>query len=370
MIFKLKIKQFLLLILLIGTILVNAQEKGIAPKYSNEFLQIGVGADALARGNAVVAGVDGSTALYWNPAALTLSKSKFDISGMHSDYFAGLTKYDFIGFSTKVNDKTALGLSFIRFGVDNIPNTTQLIDKEGNIDFDRITLFSAADYAFNFSFAKKLAVNGLSVGGTAKVIHRRVGDMAKAWGFGLDFSALYTPTEKVKVGFMLRDATSTFNAWSFSLDQKTKDVFTSTGNALPSNGLELTLPRILVGGQFKQPFGSKGNYLAGELDLDLTTDGRRNVLFSGKPFSMNPNFGLEFGFKNLVFVRSGVQNFQYVIDNLNSKKLTFQPSVGMGILFQGIRLDYAFTDIGDVSTAMYSHVFSLRISFNSFSSNL
>jgi hypothetical protein len=370
MIFKLKIKQFLLLILLLGTILVNAQDKGIAPKYSNEFLQIGVGADALALGNAIVAGVDGSTALYWNPAALTLGKSKFDISGMHSDYFAGLTKYDFIGFSTKVNDRTALGLSFIRFGVDNIPNTTQLIDKEGNIDFDRITLFSAADYAFNFSFAKKLAVNGLSVGSTAKVIHRKVGDMAKAWGFGLDFSALYAPNEKVKVGLMLRDATSTFNAWSFSLDQKTKDVFTSTGNALPSNGLELTLPRILVGGQFKQPFGSKGNYLAGELDLDLTTDGRRNVLFSGKPFSMNPNIGLEFGFKNLLFVRSGVQNFQYVIDNLNSKKLTFQPSVGIGVLFQGIRLDYAFTDIGDVSTAMYSHVFSLRISFNSFSSNL
>ena len=370
MILKLKIKHFLFLISSLSCYLGFAQDKVIAPKYSNEFLQIGVGADALARGNAVVAGVDGSTALYWNPAALTLSKSKFDISGMHSDYFAGLTKYDFIGFSTKVNDKTALGLSFIRFGVDNIPNTTQLIDKEGNIDFDRITLFSAADYAFNFSFAKKLAVNGLSVGGTAKVIHRKVGDMAKAWGFGLDFSALYKPSEKVKVGFMLRDATSTFNAWSFSLDQKTKDVFTSTGNALPSNGLELTLPRILVGGQFKQPFGTKGNYLAGELDLDLTTDGRRNVLFSGKPFSMNPNFGLEFGFKNLVFVRSGVQNFQYVIDNLNSKKLTFQPSVGMGILFQGIRLDYAFTDIGDVSTAMYSHVFSLRISFNSFSSNL
>jgi hypothetical protein len=370
MIFKLKIKQFLLLILLIGTILVNAQEKGIAPKYSNEFLQIGVGADALARGNAVVAGVEGSTALYWNPAALTLSKSKFDISGMHSDYFAGLTKYDFIGFSTKVNDKTALGLSFIRFGVDNIPNTTQLIDKEGNIDFDRITLFSAADYAFNFSYAKKLALNGLSIGGTAKVIHRKVGDMAKSWGFGLDFSALYTPNEKVKVGLMLRDATSTFNAWSFSLDQETKDVFTATGNALPSNGLELTLPRILIGGQYKQPFGTKGSYLAGELDTEITTDGKRNVLLSGKPFSLNPNIGLEFGFKNLVFVRSGVQNFQYVTDNLNSKKLTFQPSVGMGVLFQGIRLDYAFTDIGDISTAMYSHVFSLRISFNSFSSNL
>ena len=370
MIFKLKIKQFLLLILFTGTILVNAQDKGIAPKYSNEFLQIGVGADALARGNAIVAGVDGSTSLYWNPAALTSCKSKFDISGMHSDYFAGLTKYDFIGLSTKVNDKTAMGLSFIRFGVDNIPNTTQLIDKEGNIDFDRITLFSAVDYAFNFSYAKKLSINGLSVGGTAKVIHRKVGEMAKAWGFGLDFSALYSSSEKVKFGILLRDATSTFNAWSFTLDQQTKDVFTTTGNVLPSNGLELTLPRVLIGGQYKQPVGSKGNYLAGELDLDITTDGKRNVLFTGKPFSMNPNIGLEFGCRNIFFVRSGVQNFQYVMDDSNAKKLTFQPSVGLGVLFQGIRLDYAFTDIGDVSTAMYSHVFSLRVSFSSFSNYL
>jgi hypothetical protein len=365
MILKLKIKHFLLLILLIKSLLGNTQDDGIAPKYSNEFLQIGVGADALARGNAIVAGVEGSNALYWNPASLTLNTTKFDISGMHSDYFAGLTKYDFLGLSTKIDDKTALGLSFIRFGVDNIPNTTQLIDKEGNIDFDKITLFSAADYAFNFSYSKKLAIKGLSFGGTAKIIHRKVGDMAKSWGFGLDFSALYTLSEKVKFGVLLRDATSTFNAWSFSLDQTTKDVFTSTGNTLPSNGLELTLPRVLLGGQFKQPFGSKGNFLAGELDLEITTDGKRNVLISSNPFSINPNFGLEFGYKNLIFVRSGIQNFQFITNKTATKELTFQPSIGLGILFQGIRLDYAFTDIGDVSTAMYSHVFSLRFSFNS-----
>lgn len=369
MILKPKIKHFLLLILVFGSIFGRTQDKGIAPKYSNEFLQIGVGADALARGNAIVAGVEGSTALYWNPAALTSNKTKFDLSGMHSDYFAGLTKYDFIGFSSKVNDKTALGLSFIRFGVDNIPNTTQLIDKEGNIDFDRITLFSAADYAFNFSYAKKLSIKGLAIGGTAKIIHRKIGDMAKAWGFGLDFSALYNLSDRLKCGILMRDVTSTFNAWSFSLDQETKDVFTSTGNVIPSNGLELTLPRVLIGGQYKQPLGSKGNYLSGELDLDVTTDGKRNVLFSGKPFSMNPNVGLEFGFKNLVFVRSGIQNFQYVLDDSNTKKMTFQPSVGLGVLFQGIRLDYAFTDIGDMSTAMYSHIFSLRVSFNSFTNN-
>ena len=44
----------------------NAQ----APKYSNEFLSIGVGARSLALSGAVVAGNNGVYSGYWNPAAM------------------------------------------------------------------------------------------------------------------------------------------------------------------------------------------------------------------------------------------------------------------------------------------------------------
>ena len=43
-------------------------QSDLAPKYSNEFLQIGVGANALGMSNASVAGVDDVTSGYWNPA--------------------------------------------------------------------------------------------------------------------------------------------------------------------------------------------------------------------------------------------------------------------------------------------------------------
>ena len=45
-----------------------------APKYSNEFLAVGVGARALAMGGAQVATVSDATATFWNPAGLAYIK--------------------------------------------------------------------------------------------------------------------------------------------------------------------------------------------------------------------------------------------------------------------------------------------------------
>ena len=36
---------------------------------------------------------------------------------------------------------------------------------------------------------------------------------------------------------MARDVTSTFNAWSFTLDENTVDVFEATGNEIPDNSI-------------------------------------------------------------------------------------------------------------------------------------
>ena len=88
---------------------------------------------------------------------------------------------------------STLGVSFIRFGVDDIPNTTDLIDQNGNIDYDRITSFSAADQAFLIDYARKLGVPGLRLGGNAKIIYRRVGSSrmpgASVWTPGCSTTA-------------------------------------------------------------------------------------------------------------------------------------------------------------------------------------
>ncbi len=336
----------------------------IAPKYSNEFLSIGVGADALGLGNAVVAQTDNVNAGYWNPAGLTAVNKWLEVGLMHSEYFAGIAKYDYVGLAHTIDDKSAIGFTAIRFGVDDIPNTTQLIDNDGNIDYDRITTFTAADYGFLFSYARKLNVEGLSVGGTFKVIHRKVGDFAKSWGFGLDAGAQYQTKNNWKFGLMARDVTSTFNAWVFSLDQETREVFVNTGNAIPENGIELTLPRFIFAGYKKFDIGKSGLYASSELDLDVTTDGRRNTLIRTGLISVDPHLGVSVGFKNYVCIRAGLSNMQYIKDYDDTKRLNIQPNIGIGLNFKSVFLDYAFTDIGDASVALYSHVISLRVKLN------
>ena len=336
----------------------------VAPKYSNEFLAIGLGADALGLANSVVAQTNNVNSGYWNPAGLTAVDKWLEVGLMHSEYFAGIAKYDYLGLAHSLDEKSTIGFTAIRFAVDDIPNTTQLIDNNGYIDYDRITTFTAADYGFLLSYARKLDIEGLSVGGSFKVIHRKVGDFAKSWGFGLDAGLQYETKKKWKFGLMARDVTSTFNAWVFTLDQETQEVFLATGNELPENGLELTLPRIILAGYKKFELGKKGFYTSAEIDVDVTTDGKRNTVVRSGVFSLDPHLGVEVGFKNYVALRAGISNMQYVKNFDDSRSFNIQPNIGIGLNFKSFYLDYAFTDIGDASVALYSHVISLRLKLN------
>ena len=76
-------------------------------------------------------------------------------------------------------------------------------------------------------------------------------------------------------------------------------------------------------------------------------------------------------FKNVVytdsvFLRLGIGNFQNEVGFDNSTNLTFQPNFGLGFKFNNLEIDYAFTDIGDQSVALYSNIFSLKIDFDIF----
>lgn len=333
------------------------------PKYSNEFLSIGIGARSMAMSGSVIASVDDATAAYWNPSRLYLMKGERQLNLMHAEYFAGIAKYDYGSLGIRLDDSSALALSFIRFGVDNIPNTIDLVDSQGNINYDRITTFSVADMAFLISFGKKLNIKNLSLGGSAKIIRRKIGDFAGAWGFGLDFGLSYQK-ESWLFAAVARDATSTFNAWSFSLSDQMKEIFTITGNIIPENSLEITTPSLLLASGRKIKLSNSFSLLP-EAGINITFDGRRNVPLKTNVFSIDPHLGIELSFRDIVYFRTGVGNIQQETNREGKKVTTFQPNMGIGInISDRFAIDYALTDIGNSSMALNSNIFSIRLSFN------
>ncbi|MBL7924116.1 MAG: PorV/PorQ family protein [Bacteroidia bacterium] len=329
-----------------------------APKYSNEFLAIGVGARGLGLSGAMSSIVDDATAGYWNPAGLIRVKGNLQIALMHSEYFAGIAKYDYGSFAAPIDATRTIGFSVIRFAVDDIIDSTDLIDKDGNIDYDRLKTFSSADYAFLFSYAQKMKVEGLSIGGNVKVVHRKVGEFAKAWGFGLDAGAQYS-RGKWSFAAVGKDITSTFNAWSYNTENL-EAVFNQTGNEIPENGLEVTLPRLILGSAYKTGITGKIT-VQPSLDLDLTFDGKRNVPVKTDVLSIDPKLGLEFGYDDFIFLRAGLGNIQTVKNIDASTSTTAQPNIGIGLRLKNVTIDYALTNIGNTSESLYSNVFSLRL---------
>ena len=351
---------FFLFVLFSVSLATNAQ---ITRNYSNEFMNIGVDAAALGMSSAVSATTNDVNSGYWNPAGLVHLEDS-SLALMHSSYFANIANYNYIAYAMPIDDRSSIGVSMIRFGVDDILDTTKLIDQLGNINYDRINLFSAVDYGFTLSYARKLPITGLNYGVNAKVIRRIIGDFASSWGFGLDIGIQFE-SKNWKFGLMARDITTTFNAWTFDQD-RLQDI----QNAIPGQNQEepeaseLTLPKLQMG--VAKTFVFNYDYsLSTEFDLICRFE-QNNDIVSTSFVSINPAFGFEFGYIDLVYLRGGVGNFQNELQFDNSEKVSFQPNLGVGFKYNGIAIDYAITDIGDQSVALYSNVFSLRVNLGIF----
>lgn len=351
-------------LLYIGLIIISWQTTAQTRKYSNEFMNIGVDAAALGMSNAVVSHTNDVNSGYWNPAGLIHLEDN-QLALMHASYFANIANYNYIAFAMPLDQESAVGISLIRFGVDDILDTTQLIDDEGNINYDRINRFSTADYGLTLSYARNLPIQGLSYGVNAKLIRRIIGDFASSWGFGLDAGIQFQTENEWKFGVMARDITTTYNTWTIDEEkfEQISNAVEGQNQSLPET-TEITMPKLQIGVSKEWIFHYDYALLAA-IDLNVRFE-ENNDIFSTSFASINPAFGLQFGYTDLVFLRLGAGNFQNETQFDDSEQLTFQPNFGLGFNYKGIQIDYAFTDIGDQSAALYSNVFSVKLDFSIF----
>lgn len=80
---------------------------------------------------------------------------------------------------------------------------------------------------------------------------------------------------------------------------------------------------------------------------------------------MDPAVGLEANYKKIVFLRAGIGNIQQVKNYDDKTYTSVQPNFGVGLKIYKFTIDYALTNIGNVSESLYSNVFSVKFSFDS-----
>jgi hypothetical protein len=294
----------------------NVFSQGSGNKYSGEFLAIGVGGRPLGMGGAFVSLVNDVTAGYWNPGALARINYP-QLSLMHDERFGNLVNYDYGSVAIPFGPSTSFGISVIRLGVDDVPNTKDAwLDLNGNgyfdpgdrLDYSKIKFFNAADWAVYLTYSKRQSER-LSYGVNLKVISRSIDD-GSAWGIGFDVGAIYNVSSKFRVGANLQDISTTYLAWN-------------TGRK------ELITPTAKVGGSYDIEIFKTGR-ITPAVDFDVRFENRKFASLAHLgPVSFDMHAGLEYGFKDLFAIRVGYNDV---------KQLT----LGAGVKLPKLNIDYSF----------------------------
>lgn len=195
-----KIATIACLLLLASALPLGAQTQNYRENVSKRgttaatFLEIGVGARALAMGSAFTALADDPSAVYWNAGGLAKLK-RHGLIVNHSEWIAD-TRFDFLGASFNVGKYGTIGVSLTALTMDEMEVTTiEEPDGTGQV-------FDASDFAFSLAYSMRLT-DRFSIGLNGKVIRQSIWEM-RSVGFATDIGIHYaTPFKGITLGMAM-----------------------------------------------------------------------------------------------------------------------------------------------------------------------
>lgn len=296
-----KLMKLLILITLI--VLISSSVYG--GEYGGEFLRNGIGARALAMGGTYVSIADDATAVYWNPAGVSLLQRPQFVA-MYASLYDDLASHQFLGMILPLPGDVALGFSWNHLGVSDIPIFPELegTAEERYADPNRrgkgvpTGYFSDSENAFYFTFSKTvqfLAPLGwsysdlpltFSMGTNLKYIVHNVGEYASGNGIGLDLGVLlqvdgasltaYDPLGTISMGVNMQDIADTRLSW---------DTPSSRKDPIESN--------VMLGMSVRQPIAPfVGHYVTMAVNANTVYEYARS-------------YGIEYEYDNLAIIQSG-----------------------------------------------------------------
>ncbi len=310
-------------------------------------LRIPVGARYLAMSGAAIANVSGLEAIYWNPAGVDLSPTDANAMFSYRQYIADMSM-NFAAVSGRLGDLGSVGLSFRSLNIGDIAVTTMdQPDGTGQV-------ISPSYFILGLTYSKQLT-DRISIGTNFNIISENI-DRVSSSGFSFDFGVEYNNLFDVQgfaVGVVVKNLGPTMS-------------FTGNGTFVQANDQSSSR------GPTYYQFSAASAELPSEIGIGLSYlrhFDEENALSVSATFQNNNftyddyKFGLEYNFKELLFVRGGyLASFQSSDQNPN---IWQNYTIGVGVNtkeFSNIDLsvDYAYVPAKYFDA---NNVFSLRFGF-------
>ncbi len=306
------------------------------------FLEIGVGARAVAMGGAFVATANDASALYWNPGGLGFLRRP-EIIFVHTEWLADI-QFDYAGVVFPLGHYGTLGGSITSLSMDDMPVRT--VDRpEGTGEF-----FQVGDLALQVSYALQLT-DQFSVGFNGKYIYQKIWKET-ANGFAIDIGTLYkTSFRGLRIGASLTNFGS-----DLKLDGEDLLVFHDIDpNILGNNNrvfakLETNawpLPLNFQAGIAMEVFQQEHHRLTVATEAMHPKNNTESI-----------HAGFEYALRELFFLRAGYRNL-FLKDS--EEGLTLGAGFSARFL-NNVRttIDYAYADFGRLENV---HRFAFHIQF-------
>jgi hypothetical protein len=308
------------------------------------FLELGVGARALALGGAYVAIAEGVSALYWNPAGVADLPGVAGAISYESLYEnSGLTN-TFFGIAAPIGTG-AVGLSMIQFSSGEIERTTERYPEGNDPTAGGHVEWTAT--AMGLTYARQIT-DRLQVGVTGKFASEGI-NFARATYYGGDVgfrfrTGLYGLTIGTALVNIGNRARMEGNATNRDIPP-TNEPFLPTQRTLPS---EMRTTAVLMPAAFR--FGVRSELIGGA-DALLQPSPEHSLVAVGEMVNqinapVMPSFAFEYGFRELLFLR-GSKLFR----NGAEAESQFGEGLaaGFGVRIPGlgrrVALDYAYKTI-------------------------
>ncbi len=300
--------------LLALTILAITGSANAATWFAGEFLGVGVGPGAIAKGGAVTATANGTDAPYWNPAGLASTlHSAFAFE--HAERFSGIVSHDVLSAAVPVH-AGALGITVFRGAIDGIiyADSTILADPTAPLssrnmpDPTKTRTFSNADYTLYLAYGRRLT-KSFDLGVSTKLVRRTL-DRTDAFGYGVDIGVRWNASPSFLVGVTARDITTTRVSWD--------------------NGrIDVVKPTIHIGGAYLRSIDNLSSTvtISAESVYGMTDAGYAGLAPWKVLRDNNPaTFGAEYEWRDMLVVRVGTQDLRGLLGP-GSSRLT----AGIGI---------------------------------------